>query len=224
MALSLEQLEGAHRRRTFTYCTDGDPCVLIEVHFAAADAGRWPQTPSAIALGGDFWETTLRAGLLSQNDDASVVAALEDSLRRLSDHGVLNREATARATAAPASPLVRLWSAAKPLVERFAVSSTVDDLVLGTGLSVGQVERAFQHLVSTFALAGPGLRSVTYHVRMKAAVLFLSAKDSTVAEVAELVGYGSSDAMTRAFREAGLPSPSAVQRSLLEDRQSATPM
>jgi transcriptional regulator GlxA family with amidase domain len=45
----------------------------------------------------------------------------------------------------------------------------------------------------------------------------LSAKDASVAQVARVVGYGSSIAMCRAFRDAKLPSPGAVQRALSAD-------
>jgi AraC-like DNA-binding protein len=46
------------------------------------------------------------------------------------------------------------------------------------------------------------------------AVVLLSAPEATVAEVARLVGYGSPIALARAFRDAKLPSPTAVQDGL----------
>ena len=54
----------------------------------------------------------------------------------------------------------------------------------------------------------------TLHLRLKVAVLFLSAEGISVAEVAEASSYGSVDAMARAFRDAGLPPPSKVQAQL----------
>ena len=48
-------------------------------------------------------------------------------------------------------------------------------------------------------------------LRLRAAVLLLSAPDATPNEVAKVVGYGSLDAMGRAFRDAQLPPPSLVQ-------------
>jgi AraC-like DNA-binding protein len=50
------------------------------------------------------------------------------------------------------------------------------------------------------------------------AVLLLSAPEATVAEVAKIVGYGSAIAMARAFRDAKLPAPSAIQTQMLGDR------
>jgi transcriptional regulator GlxA family with amidase domain len=45
-------------------------------------------------------------------------------------------------------------------------------------------------------------------------VLLLSAPGATVADVATTVGYGSPIAMARAFRDARLPAPSAIQTAL----------
>jgi transcriptional regulator GlxA family with amidase domain len=45
-------------------------------------------------------------------------------------------------------------------------------------------------------------------------VVLLSADDASVTDVATAVGYGSVDAMSRAFRDAGLPPPSVVQEQL----------
>jgi AraC-like DNA-binding protein len=51
-------------------------------------------------------------------------------------------------------------------------------------------------------------------LRLRSAVLLLSAPDGGVAEVAKLVGYGSPIAMARAFRDADLPPPSVIQADI----------
>jgi transcriptional regulator GlxA family with amidase domain len=45
-------------------------------------------------------------------------------------------------------------------------------------------------------------------------VLFLSAEGASITDVARTVGYGSVEAMSQAFRLAGLPAPSVVQQAL----------
>jgi transcriptional regulator GlxA family with amidase domain len=92
-----------------------------------------------------------------------------------------------------------------------------------TGLSVSQAEREVQRLVSLFGMVGPGLRNVTHHLRLKVAVLFLSADGVSVGDVAQAVGYGSVDAMARAFRLAGLAAPSVIQESLVAARTEEAP-
>lgn len=48
-------------------------------------------------------------------------------------------------------------------------------------------------------------------MRLRAAVLWLSSPELTVSDVARIVGYQSTDAMSRAFRDAALPAASVVQ-------------
>jgi AraC-like DNA-binding protein len=63
-------------------------------------------------------------------------------------------------------------------------------------------------------LFGDGFRDAMRVIRLRAACLFLSAPHATPSEVARHVGYGSLDAMGRAFRDANLPSPSVVQEAV----------
>jgi transcriptional regulator GlxA family with amidase domain len=111
--------------------------------------------------------------------------------------------------------VARLWRLVKPTIEHLALAVTASELGAGADLSAGQVERAVRRWVAAFALAGPGLRNVTHNMRLKTAVLFLSAEDATVASVAEATGYGSAEAMARAFRDVGMASPSVVRQELL---------
>jgi transcriptional regulator GlxA family with amidase domain len=82
------------------------------------------------------------------------------------------------------------------------------------GLSESQVERTVRKWAGKLGPIGPGLRSITRDYRLRAAVTFLSAEDVPIANVAEASGYGSADAMARAFRDAGLPPPSLVRRDV----------
>src|SRR5262249_8696725 len=119
--------------------------------------------------------------------------------------------------------LLRLWGAAKPLVERLALTSTVEDLREGNVLSSYQVKRALEHVFTSFALAGPGLRSLTLRLRMQTAVCFLSAEGLSIGDVAKHVGYGSTEAMAVAFRQAGLPPPTVVREALMGTNGGALP-
>jgi AraC-like DNA-binding protein len=95
-------------------------------------------------------------------------------------------------------------------------STRLGDLARDLGLKTGQVEREMQRLLALFGLPGPGLRSAQHQARMTMAAMYLSGKGVSIAEAASLSGYGSTIAMARAFRDAGLPSPSAVQKELLD--------
>ena len=125
-------------------------------------------------------------------------------------------EGAEKALRPPPAPMIRLWRAVKPTIEHLALAVTASDLGAAADLSASQVERAFRKWATAFALVGPGLRSMTHSFRLKTAVLFLSAEDASVASVAEATGYGSADAMARAFRDAGLAPPTAVRKALRE--------
>lgn len=61
-------------------------------------------------------------------------------------------------------------------------------------------------------------RATVVAVRLRLAALLLSAREATIAEVAQRVGYGSVDALGRAFRDAGLPSPHAIRELVISPR------
>jgi transcriptional regulator GlxA family with amidase domain len=65
-----------------------------------------------------------------------------------------------------------------------------------------------------FHFIGTGWRDATRRWRLKLAVHGLSAADTTVGEVARVAGYGGSEAMARAFRNAGMQAPVAVRAAL----------
>jgi AraC-like DNA-binding protein len=216
--MSEEQMEGAERRRPYAFRNEGSPFVGMEIHLAAADLRRPSPLPTRVDLGEAGWEAASRAIVMSQNDDDTIREGLGALLTHLSAREILQEDVVARALRPPPRVIARLWSAVKPLVESYAVSATLDDLRRLSGLSASQVERDMQRLLSTFGgLVGPGIRSLTRHVRLKSAVIFLTVEGVSISEVAELVGYGSADAMGRAFRDAGLAAPSVVQKELLEN-------
>jgi transcriptional regulator GlxA family with amidase domain len=80
-------------------------------------------------------------------------------------------------------------------------------------MSMRQVGRDAKGMTKTFGFGG-GFRDMLLVLRLRVATLLLSAPDATVADVARRVGYGSPIAMARAFRDAKLPAPSAIQDAM----------
>jgi AraC-like DNA-binding protein len=107
----------------------------------------------------------------------------------------------------------RLWAAIEPLYAEYGATMSIKQIANALGMSMRQVGRDAKELASTFGL-GDGYRDALLVLRLRTAVLMLSAEGGTVAEVARLVGYGSPIAMARAFRDAKLPAPSDVQNRL----------
>ena len=93
---------------------------------------------------------------------------------------------------------------------------TMGEAAEAVGLSVRQLRRDIDGFVDAFQFGLGGWRHEMRRLRLKIAALGLSAEGATVAEVARATGYGSTEAMARAFREAGLPPPSTVLSAFAE--------
>ena len=107
----------------------------------------------------------------------------------------------------------RLWEALRPLYETYGGTVSLKQLAASLDMSMRQVGRDAKELTHTFGF-GNGFRDALLVLRLRVAVLLLAAPEASVAEVASLVGYGSPIAMARAFRDAQLPAPSAVQAAV----------
>jgi AraC-like DNA-binding protein len=110
----------------------------------------------------------------------------------------------------------RLWEAMRPLYETYGGTASLKQLANSLGMSMRQVGRDAKELATTFGF-GSGYRDALLVLRLRVAVLLLAAPEGTVAEIATIVGYGSPIAMARAFRDAGLPAPSAIQAALRDE-------
>ena len=109
---------------------------------------------------------------------------------------------------------VRVWSAMQPLYGDLATSTSLKQLAALARLSLRQLGRDLRDFTATFNLYGGGFREAMRVLRLRAAVTLLSAPGGTPSDVARAVGYGSLDAMGRAFRDAHLPAPSIVQEAV----------
>jgi hypothetical protein len=212
---SEEQYEGASGKRSLRVRSSRDRFVGIEVHLPEASLARAIDLPARMALEVETWEAATRAAVLS-DDDIVIARNLHTLLARLSADGIMREQAVAAAMKPPPLPIQLLWPALAPRIQHAIWSTRLGDLARDLGLKTVRVEREMQRLLAVFGLPGPGLRSVAHQARMTMAAVFLSGKGVSVAEAASLSGYGSTIAMARAFRDAGLPAPSVVQRDLLD--------
>ena len=207
-------LEGALGARSRTHRTLGHPYVAVEVHLRDEDLA-WPP---ASALGESFFTACRKVvdeGWKSDDLLHETASAVLDELRAhaVVPPGVVLERGTASATVS------RVWSALRPALERLAALASLKEL--DGSASTRQRQRDLDALSTSYPVVRGGWRAMARRYRLKLAVLLLSAHDAQVAVVAREVGYGSADAMGRAFRDAGLPSPSEVQRRLREkDAQS----
>lgn len=189
-----------------TFRSWGAPCVIVELRVPAADV-RCPVglRHGALPLPPAVWDA-YRALEATPTE-----AALHQLMVRLGEAGILSRDLTASVTAEEPERFVRLWSVVRPLYEDLATSASLKQIAIIAKLSLRQLGRDLGELTRTFGLFGAGFRDAMRVLRLRAAVLMLSSPGATPSDVARAVGYGSLDAMGRAFRDARLPAPSIVQ-------------
>jgi AraC-like DNA-binding protein len=187
--------------RSRTFRTDGPRVTVIQLRIAR-ELSPWAigLAHGPVVLREPVW-VAARA-LIEQPTEPRALAALMQAL------GV-----PIEITLEEPERMRRLWSVIEPLYAEYGATMSIKQIAGALGLSMRQVGRDAKELASTFGL-GDGYRDALLMLRLRTAVVLLSAAEATVVEVARLVGYGSPIAMARAFRDAKLPAPSAVQAEL----------
>ncbi len=192
-----------------TFRSFGDNAMIVELRVPTADLHRPAgMDHGQLELPDAVWEA------YAALEASSSEAGLHDLINRLGDAGVLSRDLTKSIVVDEPERFVRLWQVMKPLYEDLAASASLKQIATIARLSLRQLGRDLGDLSRTFGLFGGGFRDAMKVMRLRAACLFLSAPGATPSDVARTIGYGSLDAMGRAFRDANLPSPSAVQEAV----------
>lgn len=193
-------------RGSKTFRSYGAPGEIVELRLSPDDVMR----PIGLAHGpvelpAPVWDA-YRVLARSQAEQA-----LYDLIVQLGEAGIVSRDLIASIVTAEPERYLRIWTTLRPFYSDLAMSTSLKQIAVLAGLSLRQLGRDFGDFTRDFALYGGGFREATRVLRLRAAVLFLSAPGATPSDVAKTVGYGSLDAMGRAFRDAQLPAPSVVQ-------------
>jgi len=189
-----------------TFRSFGAPATIVELRIDAADL----RLPIGLAHGPaslppPVWDA-YHALAASRGEPA-----LHALIAQLADSGILTPDVAGSVVASEPDRFTRIWDVLRPLYEDLATSTSLKQIATIAGLSLRQLGRDLGDFTRTFGLFGGGFRDAMRVLRLRAAALFLSAPGSTPSDVARAVGYGSLDAMGRAFRDAKLPAPSVVQ-------------
>ena len=189
-----------------TFRSFGEQALVVEMRVPVADLHR--------AVGIDHGQVEFPDAVWEAYDaieQAPTEQALFTLIQRLSEAGILSKDLASSIVPNEPERFARLWAVMKPLYEELSTSASLKQIATIARLSLRQLGRDLGDLSRTFGLFGGGFRDASRVIRLRAATLFLSAPNATPSEVARTVGYGSLDAMGRAFRDANLPSPSVVQ-------------
>jgi AraC-like DNA-binding protein len=192
-----------------TFRSFGARCTIVEIRVPASDL-RPPigLVHGPIALAPAAWDAYRAL------DTDPGEPAVHHLLNLLGATGVLSADLTASVVADEPERFRRVWAVLRPLYQDLAASASLKQIAAFAGLSLRQLGRDLTDFTRTFGLFGAGFRDATRILRLRAAVLLLSAPDATPGDVARVVGYGSLDAMGRAFRDAQLPPPSLVHSAV----------
>lgn len=215
-------LEGANGRRPRSFFNYGTPLRLVVlwasnalvVPHARLDAGsvearhlEWP--PGLLAACEDYHQRTERGEAIQSLRAAAerlVEVCIEAGWLRLSAQGAFDKR-WGSLIERTFEGLLRAWIHSRNLPSLSDVSGFV-------GLSRSKLARDIEVFASSIALPGARWRSTTFDLRIRQATTFLSAPHAAIGDVAKIVGYGSVEAMARAFRDAGLPPPIEVRSAL----------
>jgi AraC-like DNA-binding protein len=198
----------------------GDPLVALDLRFRASDLA----IPIGLAHGPTPLDGALRERFESfvrvfdeggAGEETS--AAFVELVGAFAKAGVLTDDLpSALATPQPdPDRFTRLWRVVSELYMRHEVLPHLASMSDSAGLSYRQLDRDIAEFCRTYEVPGQSLRSAALYLRLRAAALYLSAPETSIGEVALRLGYGSAEAMARAFRDAGLPSPRCVRQAVL---------
>jgi AraC-like DNA-binding protein len=211
LVTSQAHIEGANGVRPLIHRAEGTPLSMVQIYVSAAHTTqRARDLPFPIELDAQTWDAARLVLARSQESDRDLEEAVTALMARLSGRFLAGDDIVGTARLVDA-PLRLLWKGVRPIVERLDLLGRVKEVCAAIGVTPREFDRYARLFLSSFGVVGAGWREVARHFRLKLAIIFLSAEGVTVSEVSRVVGYGSADAMTRAFRDEGLPSPSALR-------------
>lgn len=196
-------------RGALTFRSFGARCTIIEARVPAADL----RLPVGLCHGPVALTDAVWAAYHALEATAGEPAA-HALIGALGAADIVSRDLTTSVVEHEPERFLRVWAVMRPLYQDLATSASLKQIAALAGLSLRQLGRDLRDLTRTFTLFGAGFRDAMRVLRLRAAVLLLSAPEGTPSDVARTVGYGSLDAMGRAFRDASLPAPSIIQEAV----------
>ena|SRR5688572_25103592 len=214
-----DHFEGAEGRFPRTLRASGAQRFRqVELRIPAKDL-RLPALPVPRRLGDDARlfaaaREYLDATATTPSDRSALVPRARDLVSAFAAIGAVPEDLAADVRVSEDEVHERTWSALASFYERLHMSPTLSELTDLAGVSSRQVTRDLDKFFESFGVRGEGWRQVMLQWRLRMAAMLLSSSGAQVNEVASFVGYGSTEAMAHAFRDAGLPSPSEVRTAL----------
>jgi AraC-like DNA-binding protein len=201
----------------------GEPSIVVDLKLRNEDV----KVPIGLAHGPVVLGEKSRAAMHAMAEGLRAGVAVEGHtpalLAALVEDGVIPQDIAGSIEPSEPEPLARLWQGLTPLIQNQVTSASIFEIKKITGMSIRQLARDIKLLTKTFGLPGEGFRDTAKVMRLRTAVVLLSAPGATATEVARQVGYKSLEAMGRAFRDEGLPAPSVVHDQVRYEAMAGLP-
>lgn len=212
-----EAMEGASKARSTTLRSWGEPFRALElrVRSTVVRLGR-DQPPTPIELADRVWSAVrvYIAAARAHNDHDARVRLAKDVLKALQDEGLILTDLASTITEDDYLRQ-RAWNGLVPYVRKAAFGATLGELASTADVSLKQVSRQMDKLLTFFRLAPMQWRPLSRRYRLRVAILLLSNPTLAIAEVARVAGYSSAEALTHAFYSEGVPAPTELRAAIL---------
>ncbi len=172
-----------------------------------------PRTASSLGRVDLSQARALAAAIDDRTADAGDAIAL--GLQLFRDAGAPLSASLGGSREAPTAEDLRLAAAIDAQINDLKGSATTLGLADGALRSPRQLQRVVQRFNETYGLNAGNWRDMRNRIRVQLAALMLSLADRSIAEIAREVGYGSPNALGRAFASVGLPSPAEFREAVL---------
>ncbi len=209
-----EQYDGAGGQRRFGLRSLGEPFRALEIRIESswALAGS-PATPLRLPLGERARGACERIFVdVAASGDGT--EATRELLEALAEARILRPELPATVRSDEPPHLTRCWRAAATHFMRMDPAPSLQELADGAGVSLRQLSRDVEEFFAAFPIGLDSFRDLIFDARLRWAVLLLSDPSLPLIDVARAAGYGSVQALGRAFRDAAMHAPGAIRREL----------
>jgi len=220
LLLTQRLIDGGHGRRTRHYVNAGSPLRVCQIAFAPSawrgesHSGDPDQVLRVDAEPGLFGALGAAADRFQHEAPGGSRAAAIEIIELLIEAELLSAHAHPLHSTGWGPGVDRIWSAFSRVLTMSPLPS-LTELGDAASRSPRQLQRDLLQFAGTMALSSSvRWRTTMLHWRLKLAMALLSAPTSSPATVAKTLGYGSSDALTRAFLQAGLGRPAAMREAL----------
>jgi AraC-like DNA-binding protein len=204
--------ENGVRPRNCHACGDPFESIMLRVRVAAVkpDLLRSIEPSESVKRAAERYFALLGA----DTSDASSTEIARALLHALEADGVVER-GTESAGFESSGVLRPVWSAVQSSFRSLGASASLKVMAAVAGQSVRQTERLIWAAHHGLMTATEGWRDTMLTYRIRLAIVLLSSPDASISDVARTVGYSRQEAMSNAFRRAGLPAPQTIRREVL---------